>query len=181
MLNSEDYYQILGVKNDATEDDIRKAYLRLASKYHPDKVEQSQKTNAHEKFIKIGEAYSVLSNKNKRREYDLRKHSTGFFNNFPHFNDFNYFDDLFKRHLQMFEKFFHNDFHNIDISSTQNNTPNTHFFQMHSMQTFNNGEGYKKEIINKNGTVTEKITKIDKNGKKTETIRTLPNNRTIKF
>jgi curved DNA-binding protein len=65
---AEDYYQILGVNKDASEDAIKKAYRKLAMKYHPDHT-KGDKT-AEEKFKKISEAYAVLSDKEKRKEYD---------------------------------------------------------------------------------------------------------------
>jgi len=65
-----DYYQILGVNKNATPDEIKKAYRKLAQKYHPDKA-KGDKQAAEEQFKKISEAYAVLSNPEKRREYDL--------------------------------------------------------------------------------------------------------------
>ncbi len=64
-----DYYQILGVSRDATQDEIKKAYRKLALKYHPDKA-KGDKQQAEEKFKQISEAYAVLSNPEKRQEYD---------------------------------------------------------------------------------------------------------------
>jgi len=64
-----DYYKILGVGREATADDIKKAYRKLAMKYHPDKA-KGDKTQAEEKFKQISEAYAVLSNPEKRKEYD---------------------------------------------------------------------------------------------------------------
>lgn len=63
-----DYYDILGVKRGASEDEIKKAYRKLARKYHPD-VNQNDKT-AEAKFKEISEAYAVLSDKEKREQYD---------------------------------------------------------------------------------------------------------------
>lgn len=60
-----DYYQILGVPRDASDDEIKKAYRKLAHQYHPDKPGGDEK-----KFKEINEAYSVLSDKKKRAEYD---------------------------------------------------------------------------------------------------------------
>ena len=64
-----DYYQILGVGRDATADEIKKAYRKLAMKYHPDKA-KGDKKQAEEKFKQISEAYAVLSNPEKKKEYD---------------------------------------------------------------------------------------------------------------
>ena len=63
-----DYYDILGVNRDATQEEIKKAYRKLAIKYHPDRNPGDKK--AEEKFKKINEAYSVLSDESKRAQYD---------------------------------------------------------------------------------------------------------------
>jgi molecular chaperone DnaJ len=60
-----DYYEILGITKKATEDDVKKAFRKLAQKYHPDK-----KGGDEAKFKEVSEAYSVLSDKKKRAEYD---------------------------------------------------------------------------------------------------------------
>src|SRR5580692_8770826 len=60
-----DYYQILGVQKTASEDEIKKAFRKLAQKYHPDK-----KGGDEAKFKEASEAYAVLSDKKKRAEYD---------------------------------------------------------------------------------------------------------------
>jgi DnaJ-class molecular chaperone len=65
---TKDYYDILGVARNATEDDIRKAYRKLARKHHPD-VNPGDKS-AEEKFKEISQAYSVLSDPEKRKKYD---------------------------------------------------------------------------------------------------------------
>ncbi len=67
-MNSEDYYQVLGVEKKASSDDIKKAYRKLAVKYHPDKNPGNKE--AEEKFKKISEAYAVLSDPEKRKQYD---------------------------------------------------------------------------------------------------------------
>ena len=66
---AEDYYQILGVNRSATPEEIKKAYRKLAQKYHPDKAKGNKKA-AQTQFKKISEAYAVLSNPEKRKEYD---------------------------------------------------------------------------------------------------------------
>ena len=60
-----DYYEILGVPKTATEDEIKRAYRRLAHQYHPDKNGGDDK-----KFKEINEAYQVLGNKEKKEQYD---------------------------------------------------------------------------------------------------------------
>ncbi|KAK2953555.1 putative Chaperone protein DnaJ [Blattamonas nauphoetae] len=64
-----DYYQVLGVQRNATEDEIKKAYKKLALKWHPDR-NPDNKEKATEEFKKIGEAYEVLSDQEKRKIYD---------------------------------------------------------------------------------------------------------------
>ncbi len=65
---AEDYYKILGVSKDSTPGDIKKAFRKLALKYHPDKNPDNKA--AEEKFKQINEAYAVLSNLEKRKQYD---------------------------------------------------------------------------------------------------------------
>lgn len=64
---NKDFYKVLGVSKDATADDIKKAYRKLARKYHPD---VNKTKEAEEKFKDVSEAYDVLSNKEERRKYD---------------------------------------------------------------------------------------------------------------
>jgi len=70
-----DYYEILGVKKDADAADIKKAYRALAMRHHPDRVQESEKKQAEEKFKEISEAYGVLSDPKKRATYDQYGHS----------------------------------------------------------------------------------------------------------
>lgn len=62
-----DYYKILGIQSGANEDEIKKAYRKMALKFHPDK---NKDANAEEKFKEIAEAYEVLSDPKKRVIYD---------------------------------------------------------------------------------------------------------------
>ena len=68
-----DYYEVLGVSKDASTNDIKLAYRRLARKYHPDVNKEDP--SAKDKFIEIQEAYEVLSDENKRKNYDRFGHS----------------------------------------------------------------------------------------------------------
>ena len=92
---AEDYYQILGVKKDTSDAEIKKAYRKLAMKYHPDHTKGDK--SAEEKFKKISEAYAVLSDKKKRQEYDTFG-SEGFHQRFSQEDIFRGFDfgDIFK-------------------------------------------------------------------------------------
>jgi molecular chaperone DnaJ len=68
MANKRDYYEVLGVSKDATEDEIKKAYRKIAIKYHPDRNPDDK--NAEEKFKEAAEAYDVLHDPQKRQQYD---------------------------------------------------------------------------------------------------------------
>ncbi|XP_057469288.1 uncharacterized protein LOC130758404 [Actinidia eriantha] len=70
LSESKDYYRILEVDYDATEEAIRSNYIRLALKWHPDK--QKDQDSATSRFQEINEAYQVLSDPVKRREYDKK-------------------------------------------------------------------------------------------------------------
>jgi curved DNA-binding protein len=67
-LKFEDYYKTLGVDRSASADEIKRAYRKLANKHHPDKNKDNP--DAKDKFAKVGEAYEVLSDKDKRAKYD---------------------------------------------------------------------------------------------------------------
>src|SRR5690349_12675501 len=73
MAAKRDYYEILGVARDVSEEELKKAYRKLAVKFHPDK-NPGDKT-AEEKFKELGEAYDVLNDPQKRAAYDQYGHA----------------------------------------------------------------------------------------------------------
>src|SRR5206468_12971783 len=67
MADSKDYYDILGVSKTATQDEIKRAYRKLALQYHPDRNKTKE---GEEKFKEVTKAYEVLGNEEKRKTYD---------------------------------------------------------------------------------------------------------------
>lgn len=95
--NKRDYYEVLGVSKEASQDEIKKAYRKLAMKYHPDR---NKEPGAEDKFKEINEAYEVLSDEQKRKAYDQYGFA-GVDGSFGQqgfnqgFSDFSGFDDIF--------------------------------------------------------------------------------------
>ena len=69
MAGKKDYYEILGVNKSATDDELKKAFRKMAKKYHPD-ANPDNKAEAEAKFKEVNEAYEVLSDPQKRKMYD---------------------------------------------------------------------------------------------------------------
>jgi len=95
-----DCYKVLGVARSATQGQVKKAFRKLARKYHPDKVDESKKERAQKKFSRLGTCYETLSDSEKRKMYDVtggdpsKQDNTGAGGGKFNFNSFN-FDDIF--------------------------------------------------------------------------------------
>jgi DnaJ-class molecular chaperone len=87
-MSEKDYYSILGVKEDASEAEIKSAYRKLALKYHPDKNPGDKK--AEETFKKISEAYYTLGDPKRRKEYDNLRRMGGFTGDFSSARGFDF-------------------------------------------------------------------------------------------
>lgn len=102
---NKDYYKILGLKSNASQEEIKKAFRSLAHKYHPDKKDGNE-----QKFKEVNEAYQVLSNKEKRSQYDqfgtnFSGAGQGDFSGFQGFKDFSGFSQAFN-FSDLFSDFF---------------------------------------------------------------------------
>ncbi len=105
-MEKRDYYEVLGVARDATKEDIKKAYRKLAKKWHPD-MNPDNREEAEERFKEISEAYAVLSDDEKRRLYDQYGHAgiDGRFSQEDIFRGAN-FDDIFRSFGMGFDDIF---------------------------------------------------------------------------
>ena len=74
MSDKKDYYEVLGVEKNATDEEIKKAYRKMAKKYHPD-ANPDNKQEAEAKFKEVNEAYETLSDSQKRQMYDQFGHN----------------------------------------------------------------------------------------------------------
>jgi len=108
-MSKKNYYQILEITKDASQDEIKKAYRKLALLYHPDK---NPSPEASDKFKEIAEAYSILSDENKKRMYDMTGDESGEYMDFEnmfgsHSGDgpidpFHVFNSIFQQHMNSF-------------------------------------------------------------------------------
>lgn len=122
-VNNQKYYDLLNLKKNCSEDDIKKSYRRMAMKYHPDRNTNNKEVDFEKKFKEISNAYNILSDKNKRNLYDKYGESgiddsidTG---SGPNFDDI--FDTLLKK-SSMTSDIFEKESENLNISETINIT-----------------------------------------------------------
>ncbi|XP_026183218.1 dnaJ homolog subfamily B member 9-like [Mastacembelus armatus] len=135
ILAKRDYYEILGVPRDATERQIKKAFHKLALKYHPDR---NKDPDAEAKFREIAEAYETLSDDKRRRVYDQSGHGPSLGDgyrrggggnyNFNHNHHFN-FDDIFRDHDPFAQQ--HHHFHSHSHSHSHPHPHQKRHFDSH--------------------------------------------------
>jgi DnaJ-class molecular chaperone len=110
-MSNKDYYNILGVPRNASEEDIKKSYKKLALQYHPDK---NKEEGAEDKFKEISAAYAILSNSDKRRQYDMM----GSVDDNDIFgggiDPFSVFNNIFQQHIHSFMNMKYENNLNID-------------------------------------------------------------------
>ena len=150
------YYKILGVKNNANKQEIKRAYRNLAIKNHPDKGGKD------EKFKEISEAYEILSNDNKRYKYD----NNSILETYEGKNPFDLFDEIINKSDRIYmeskvnNSIFNNSIFNTRVFDQTFNTlnvPNSGNYSR-SIQTstiIKNGKKYTKTIENDNGNIKE--------------------------
>ena len=100
MLKIKDYYELLGVSKDATDSDLKKGYRKMALQFHPDKTNVP---GADEAFKLIGYAYAVLSNAEKRKQYDKKESVIGISSYEP--NQLKKLETRYKYHSRLKMKF----------------------------------------------------------------------------
>jgi DnaJ-class molecular chaperone len=125
-MENKDYYEILGVQRTATEEEIKKAYKKLALQYHPDKNPGNDA--ACEKFKEVAEAYSILGTSDKRKQYDVM----GTFDETMDFgggtDPFSVFNSIFKQHVESFMNMqYENDINLGNIFSNFSGMPQNNF------------------------------------------------------
>lgn len=120
-MSNKDYYDILELNKYATQEDIKKSYKKLALKYHPDKNQNDDESK--KKFQEITEAYSVLSDEDKRKKYDMFgvEDSNFIFDEDP----FKMFNQIFKEQLNQFQNMHYES--NIDINNVINELSGLNF------------------------------------------------------
>ncbi len=137
------YYDILNLSKNASPQEIKKAYRKLALKYHPDKVSSNEKINAEKKFKEISEAYQVLCDEESRRKYDLggltpNNCNSSFYNFKDPFAVFREFENQFSQAFEGMEHFDSNFMNGLAGMRQFSNMNMQNFSNMRSMSSFSN-------------------------------------------
>jgi DnaJ-class molecular chaperone len=162
MTDSKGYYKILGLQQTSSDKDIKKSYRKLALQYHPDKNPGNKE--AEETFKKISEAYHVLSDTDKRKDYDRVSPQIPF-----HFTTPQSFDPF-----SMFKNFQQHHATNISVNMTGNTFTQSSFnvnkgkqfstnFSCSTQTLFKDGKKHVITIENRDGKITKKIMIFDAN------------------
>ncbi|CAF0758638.1 unnamed protein product [Rotaria sordida] len=109
IVACKDYYEILGVKRDASDKEIKRRFRQLALKYHPDK---NKDPKAEDKFRSIAEAYDILSDPTKREQYDWHGHESFTSSNSNHYSNFHFNMNDFFQHFDSDSSDFYQADHN---------------------------------------------------------------------
>ncbi len=140
-MSDKNYYEVLGVKENATPEEIKKAYRKLAIKWHPDK-NPDNKQEAEEKFKCISEAYNVLSDPEKKKEWENYRNgnftSDFDYNSFGHFDPFEMFNHNFGENF--FNDFFNDDdfFNDFDMGFRKEKKKKSHKNKYGNLNNFFN-------------------------------------------
>jgi DnaJ-class molecular chaperone len=122
-MSTKDYYKLLNIEKNSSDEEIKKAYKKMALLYHPDKNQGNEE--ACEKFKEIAEAYNVLINKDKRSQYDVMGEVD---ENFGGEDAFAMFNDIFKQHISSFMNMkYDNDINIGNIFSNISGMPESSF------------------------------------------------------
>ena len=176
-----DYYEVLGLTKDATEKDIKKAYRKLAFKWHPDKNPENKK-EAEEKFKEINEAYSVLSDPDKRRQYDMGGFDFESFGFNDGFDPFEIFKSFFSKHstgkkghsgFGFDDDFFDDDFGNFGDFGGFGDFGNFEKMEFNNFGGMGQGKSVRTttQIINGKKITKTETTTVDSNGNKKTVVR----------
>lgn len=166
-MSKENLYQVLGVSKEATETEIKKAYRKLAIKHHPDKG------GDEETFKKISEAYSVLSDKDKRKQYDMfGTYDSVSMDNMPNFNDI--FEGIFGGRGGGMEQMFGGMFGGMGGGRPQQRGKDKTITLRVSLEEVYQGKTIKYRLVRKKWTDGSKCSVCNGQGKKVQMIQLGP-------